>query len=381
MLDYFSLVYNFIYSSLFYLVFILVLPSLNIILILFLPLLILIAFYTLAERKVMASIQRRQGPHVVGFWGLLQPIADGVKLILKEFITPINVKQYNVLFVFAAIISFSLSLISWCVIPASSTNELWVDLELPLLLIFSLSSLSVYGVILAGWSSNSKYAVLGALRSAAQMISYEIAISFVLLSVGLVSGSLKIFNIVLVQFYTGWYVFALFPLFIIFYISILAETNRAPFDLPEAESELVSGYNIEYSSILFAMFFLGEYSSMLLMSSLVVLFFLGGWHFPFINIFFEIFNVDSSNIFGFYYFEIFIFFFKLVFVSFSLVWVRATFPRYRYDKLMNLGWKIFLPLTFAIFLFLIGSLLFFNGLPSSVNLFINQNYLYYYLNN
>ena len=242
-------------------------------------LLVAVAFYTLAERKVMASIQRRLGPNVVGPWGLLQPLADGLKLILKEIIIPKKANTF--LFIFSPYLTFVLSLLGWAVVPFGF-GTIIADINLSVLYLFAISSLGVYGIVLAGWASNSRYSFMGAIRSAAQMISYEIAMGFCILGVCLCSGSLNLTSIIVNQIYfTTWYALPLYPLFVVFFISILAETNRAPFDLPEAEAELVSGYNTEYSSITFALFFLGEYSNMLLMSALWTMLFLGGWDSPF----------------------------------------------------------------------------------------------------
>ena len=315
------------------------------ILIIVVPLLISVAYFTLAERKVIASIQRRRGPAVVGIWGLLQPLADGLKLLAKEIVVP---RRASIkVFIGSPLYTFLMSLMGWCVIPWSS-DVVFADPKLSALYVFAVSSLGVYGVLLAGWSSNSKYAFLGGLRSAAQMISYEVSLGFILVIVALFSGTYNLREIVFKQ-ETVWYCFPLFPLVIIFFVSMLAETNRAPFDLPEAEAELVSGYNTEYSSIIFAMFFLGEYSSMLLMAAIMVIFFFGGW-LPPVLLNFEIFE-------GFW------FFIKITIIAFSYVWVRATLPRYRYNQLMSIGWKIFLPITFGLLLLYAGILLCFDGLP------------------
>ena len=257
------------------------------------PLLVAIAYYTLAERKIMASIQRRKGPNVVGFWGLLQPLADGLKLVIKEIIIP---RRSNImLFIFAPILTFTLSLISWAVVPIGH-EILYVDVPLSILYVLAVSGLGVYGVIISGWASNSKYAFLGALRAAAQMISYEVSISLVVVQVVLVTGSLSLTNVILAQQESIYNIFLLFPIFIIFFISVLAETNRAPFDLAEAEAEIVAGYHIEYSSIVFAMFFLGEYCNMIIMSALVNIFFCGGWSFFFFRLLFVLlFNFFYKN--------------------------------------------------------------------------------------
>lgn len=311
------------------------------------PLLIGVAYLTLAERKVMASMQRRKGPNVVGTFGLLQPLADGLKLLVKEPVLPSNAN--SILFAMAPILTFLLSLLSWAVIPFGYGIVL-ADLNVGLLYTFAISSLGVYGIILAGWSSNSKYAFLGALRSAAQMVSYEVSIGLILITILLCAGSLNITEIVMAQSKI-WYGIPLFPLLILFFISALAETNRAPFDLPEAEAELVAGYNVEYSSMGFALFFLGEYANMILMSTLCSLLFLGGW-------------LPPLNIALFYWipggFWLGI---KICFFLFLFIWVRAAFPRYRYDQLMRLGWKVFLPLSLAAVLFVAGILVAFNALP------------------
>ena len=242
------------------------------ILIIVVPLLVAVAYFTLAERKVIASMQRRRGPNVVGMWGLLQPLADGLKLLIKETIFPSN--SNVIIFILAPVITFLLSLLGWAVIPFGETMVL-SDLNVGLLYIFAVSSLGVYGILTSGWASNSKYAFLGALRSAAQMVSYEVSIGLIIISVLLCAGSLNLSKIVLAQ-EDIWYVIPLFPVFLLFFISALAETNRAPFDLPEAEAELVAGYNVEYSSIGFALFFLGEYGNMLLICRITTIIFLGG---------------------------------------------------------------------------------------------------------
>ena len=308
------------------------------------PLLISIAFVTLVERKVMGSIHRRQGPNIVGIFGLLQPFADGLKLLLKQTIIPSSVNV--VLFILAPMITFILSLITWAIIPFDKGIVL-ADINVGMLYLFAVSSLGVYGIIIAGWASNSKYPFLGALRSAAQMVSYEISIGLILLTILMCVGSLNLTDIVLAQTKT-WFIVPLFPSFIMFFVSALAETNRAPFDLPEAEAELVAGYNVEYSAMTFALFFLGEYGHIILMSSMTALLFLGGW--------LPLFDVPVLNwIPGSLWFGL-----KTTLIVFVFIWVRASFPRYRYDQLMRLGWKIFLPLSLGWF-FVVGSIvIFFN---------------------
>ena len=293
------------------------------------PLLISIAYLTFFERKVIGSMQLRKGPNVVGPFGLLQPIADGLKLLSKETIFPDDSNKF--LFILSPIITFVLALIAWAVIPIDYKVVL-ADINVGIMYIFAVSSLGVYGIIVAGWSSNSRYAFLGSLRSAAQMISYEVSIGLIIISILLTAGSLNLSTIVLSQ-EKVWYIIPHFPMFVIFFISTLAETNRAPFDLPEAESELVAGYNVEYSSMSFGLFFLGEYGNMILMSSMSTILFLGGWLPPVQN---EFLNLVP----GFIWFLA-----KVAFLLFIFLWVRATLPRYRYDQLMSLGWKLFLPLS------------------------------------
>lgn len=313
---------------------------------LILPLLIAVAYFTLIERQILAAIQRRQGPNIVGFYGLLQPLSDGLKLLLKETILP---KSSNVIiFVLAPIFTFALSLIGWAVIPFGSGFAL-ADINIGLLYVFAVSSLAVHSVIMAGWSSNSKYAFLGALRSAAQMISYEIALGTTIVSVILLSGTLNFTDIVEAQANT-WYCVSLFPMFIIFFICTLAETNRHPFDLPEAEAELVSGYNVEYSAMGFALFFLAEYSNIILMCTLTTILFMGGWY-SLIDMY--IFNLIP----GVVWFSLKTLFFIILFII-----VRGTLPRYRYDQLMRLGWKIFLPISLAFVLILASLMISFNFL-------------------
>jgi NADH-quinone oxidoreductase subunit H len=309
------------------------------------PILISVAYLTLAERKVMGAMQQRNGPNVVGFFGLLQPLADGLKLLLKETVIPTNANTFS--FVFAPILTLFLSLFGWSVIPFSLSGW-FVDIDLGLLFVFAVSSLGVYGIILSGWASNSRYAFFGALRSAAQMVSYEVSIGLTLVSVLICVGSLNFVQIVSFQAFT-FFVIPFFPLFLMFLVSILAETNRAPFDLPEAESELVSGYNVEYAAMGFALFFLAEYSSMILMSALTVVVFLGGW-------------VSISALFTNALISPVVFGLKISLILFFYIWVRASFPRYRIDQLMRLCWKIFLPLALGFVLLIVGLLFAFNGL-------------------
>ncbi len=293
------------------------------------PLLGAVAYLTLAERKVIARMQLRKGPNVVGPFGLLQPLADGLKLIVKEVVIPTHASP--MVFLLAPMLTFALALLGWAVIPLADG---WViaDVNVGVLYLFAISSLGVYGIIMAGWASNSKYAFLGAIRSAAQMVSYEVSIGFVLVTVLLMVGSLNLSDIVRAQS-EGWFVLnpLLVPMFILFYISILAETNRLPFDLPEAEAELVAGYNVEYSSMAFALFFLGEYANMILMCGMATILFLGGWLPPL-----EMLAFIPGPIW---------FALKVALLLFGFLWIRATLPRYRYDQLMRLGWKVFLPLS------------------------------------
>jgi len=316
--------------------------------------LLCVAYLTLLERKVIGAMHLRKGPNVVGPFGLLQPMADGLKLFLKETVIPTGANP--VVFVVAPMITFILALIAWAVIPF---DEGWVlaDINVGILYLFAISSLGVYGIIMAGWASNSKYAFLGALRSAAQMVSYEVSMGFVIITVLLCVGSLNLSEIVLAQQGSfgmfNWFVFPLLPMAVIFFISTLAETNRHPFDLPEAEAELVAGYNVEYSAMTFALFFLGEYANMILMSAMTTILFLGGWLPPF-----DIapFNWIPGPIW---------FFLKIVFCLFVFLWVRATFPRYRYDQLMRLGWKVFLPISLAAVAVVSGVLVAFDWLPNA----------------
>lgn len=319
------------------------------------PLLIVVAFFTLAERKAMASIQRRKGPNVVGIWGFLQPFADGLKLVIKEIIVPTKANKF--LFVFGPFLTLFLSFIGWLAVPFDIYSRIF-DLNNSLLYVLVISSLGVYGILLSGWSSNSKYALMGALRSVSQMISYEVSISLIILPIILLGNSLNLNTIIYMQKETIWFIFPLFPISIIFFISILAETNRAPFDLPEAEAELVAGYNVEYSAILFAAFFLGEYANILLMSSLFVIFFLGGGHI-FLTKWF-IFNNIHILLSTFAW--VLVFAFKTIFVTFLFIFVRANLPRFRFDQLMYIGWKIFLPITLSFIFFFAGFLFSINGL-------------------
>lgn len=302
-------------------------------LLIILPLLISVAYLTLWERKIMAAMQRRRGPNVVGFCGLLQPLADGLKLFSKETILPERADM--VVFFIAPILTFGLSISSWLVLNFSLTHVV-NDFNYSILFLFAISSLGVYGIITSGWSSNSKYAFLGALRSAAQMVSYEVSIGLILLIVFIITGSLNLRFVIFSQ-HTVFFLFGLLPASILFFISSIAETNRPPFDLPEAEAELVSGYNVEYSAMGFALFFLGEYANIILMACLTVsLFFGGGW------------SVVSSG------YSVIWFVLKVLLVIFVYVWIRASFPRYRYDQLMMLGWKVFLPISMAFVVFVAG---------------------------
>jgi len=297
-----------------------------------------IAFFTIAERKLLASIQRRKGPNITGFWGILQAFADGLKLLLKEVIIPVRANW--ILFLAAPSLTLIIGLFIWVFIPFSDLNYL-TNFDYSLLWVYAISSLGVYGIIGAGWASNSKYAFLGGLRSAAQLISYEISIALLLLPVAACANSFNLIEIVTKQASSIWYCIPLFPVFIIFFISVLAETNRAPFDLPEAEAEIVAGYNVEYASMTFAMFFLAEYSNMLWLSVITSLCFLGGWLSP-------ISLMPDSPMW---------LFLKSLLIAFLIIKVRANYPRYRYDQLMNLGWKVFLPFAIGYFMFIISILI------------------------
>jgi NADH-quinone oxidoreductase subunit H len=315
-----------------------------------LPVLISVAFLVYAERKVLALIQLRRGPNIVGPFGVLQSFADALKLLTKENIVPAN--SNKVVFLLAPIITMVLSLAGWAVIPFAP-NWVIADINVGIMYLFAVSSLGVYGVIMAGWASNSQYPFLGALRSAAQMVSYEVSIGFVIITVLLCVGSLNLSKIVEAQ-QTVWFAIPLLPMFVVFFISALAETNRLPFDLPEDESTLVAGFFTEYSSASFVLFFLGEYASMILMSSMTVILFMGGWLPPF-----DIFPLNVIP--GVVWFTL-----KVIFILFLFIWVRGTFPRYRYDQLMRLGWKIFLPLSLLWVVLTAGFLMIFDMVPNSL---------------
>jgi NADH-quinone oxidoreductase subunit H len=317
------------------------------ILLLVVPLLIAVAYLTLAERRVIGFMQLRKGPNVVGPFGMFQPFADALKLMAKETILPAGADK--IVFMIAPILTFVLAIVAWAVIPFDAGLVL-ADINVGILYLFAISSLGVYGVIMAGWASNSKYAFLGALRSAAQMVSYEVSMGLVIITVLLCVGSLNLSDIIEAQ--RGmWFAIPLFPMFIVFFISTLAETNRAPFDLPEGESELVAGYFVEYSSMSFALFFLGEYANMILMSAMTALLFLGGWLPPFD---FAPFTWIPGPIW---------FILKIVALLFVFLWVRATTPRYRYDQLMRLGWKVFLPFSLIWVVLTAGFLIATDNLP------------------
>nr|YP_010889997.1 NADH dehydrogenase subunit 1 [Bargmannia elongata]WJJ69984.1 NADH dehydrogenase subunit 1 [Bargmannia elongata] len=308
------------------------------------PVLISVAYLTLAERKILGYTQTRKGPNVVGIYGLLQPLADGVKLFSKEIIIPNHVSI--LLYFFAPIFALTLSLIVWAVLPFGK-NIILSNINLSLLVIFALSSISVYAILISGWSSNSKYAFLGALRAAAQMISYEVCLGLIIINVILCSGSFNLNSLLISQNHSIWFIIPLLPAGFMFFISCLAETNRAPFDLTEGESELVSGYNVEYSSMSFALFFLAEYSHIIFMSFLFAFIFLGGWNFL----------IFDYNI---------IFFLKATFLTFCFIWVRTSFPRLRYDQLMHLLWKTYLPLSLGLIIISNSLLWCLNGLPIKI---------------
>ncbi len=309
--------------------------------------LVVMAYYTYAERKVLGAMQRRQGPMTVGPFGLLQPLADGLKLLSKETIIPSQASK--VVFLIAPMLTFTLALVAWAVIPVDAGIVL-ADINVGMLYLFAISSMGVYGIIMAGWASNSKYAFLGGMRSASQMVSYEVSMGLVIVTVILCTGSLNLTDIVMAP-RPVWVQVMLFPMLIVFLISILAECNRAPFDLPEGESEITGGFMVEYSAMTFALFFLGEYTNMILMSAMTTILFLGGWLPPF--------GIEALAVVpGFIWFIL-----KTFLIMFFFLWSRATFPRYRYDQLMRLGWKIFLPFTLIWVLVVSGSLIYFDALP------------------
>jgi NADH-quinone oxidoreductase subunit H len=311
------------------------------------PVLITVAYITYAERKVMGAMQLRQGPNMVGPFGLLQPMADGLKLMMKEQVLPTGANR--VIFLGAPMLTFLLALVAWAVIPFDYGMVL-ADINVGILYLFAISSLGVYGIIMSGWASNSRYAFLGGLRSAAQMVSYEVSIGFVIISVLVCVGSLNITDVVRAQ-ERVWFVVPLFPMAVIFFISALAETNRSPFDLPEGESELVAGFMVEYGSAPFALFFLGEYANMILMSAMTSILFFGGWLPP---LAIEPFTLVPGPIW---------LALKIAFFLFVYIWVRATMPRYRYDQLMRLGWKVFLPISLGWVVLTAGVLEVFGWVP------------------
>jgi NADH-quinone oxidoreductase subunit H len=320
------------------------------ILLIVLPLLIAVAMSVYFDRKIWAAMQMRRGPNVVGPWGLLQSFADGLKLFIKETIIPSGANKG--VFLIAPMITFTLALVAWAVIPFDDKLVL-ANINVGVLYLLAISSLGVYGIIMSGWASNSRYAFLGSLRSAAQMVSYEVSIGFVIVTVLLCVGSLNLSDIVMAQkgLVLGFVATPLFPMFIVFFISALAETNRPPFDLPEAEAELVAGYQVEYSSMAFALFFLGEYGNIILMCAMTSILFFGGWLPP----------VDWAPL---YFIPGWIWFFaKICFFFFVFAWVKASVPRYRYDQLMRLGWKVFLPLSLFWVVLTAGGLLYLGWLP------------------
>jgi len=318
------------------------------ILFLLVPVLVSVAMIVWLDRRVWAFVQKRQGPNVVGPFGLLQSLADALKYIFKEIIIPAS--SNKIIFILAPIITMTLALIAWAVIPFSE-NQVLANINVGILYIFAVSSLGVYGIIMGGWASNSKYPFLGAIRSAAQMVSYEVSIGIIIINVLLCVGSLNLNDIVIAQ-QNMWFIIPLFPMFVIFFISALAETNRPPFDLPEAEAELVAGYQTEYSGMMYAMFWLGEYANILLMCALGSILFLGGWLSPI-----ELYPFNLIPGAAWLVFKI-----LLLFILFALV--KAIVPRYRYDQLMRLGWKIFLPLSLTYVVLTASYLFYFNLLPT-----------------
>ncbi len=319
------------------------------ILFLLIPVLVAVAMIVWLDRRVWAFVQKRQGPNVVGPFGLLQSLADALKYIFKEVIIPAS--SNKIIFILAPIITMTLALIAWAVIPFGE-NQVLANINVGILYIFAVSSLGVYGIIMGGWASNSKYPFLGSIRSAAQMVSYEVSIGIIIINVLLCTGSLNLNDIVIAQ-QKIWFVIPLFPMFVIFFISALAETNRPPFDLPEAEAELVAGYQTEYSGMMYAMFWLGEYANILLMCALGSILFLGGWLSP-IDLY--PFNLIPSA---------FWLIFKILFLFILFALVKAIVPRYRYDQLMRLGWKIFLPLSLTYVVLTASYLFYFNLLPTN----------------
>ena len=318
------------------------------ILFLLVPVLVSVAMIVWLDRRVWAFVQKRQGPNVVGPFGLLQSLADALKYIFKEIIIPAS--SNKIIFILAPIITMTLALIAWAVIPFGA-DQVLADINVGILYIFAVSSLGVYGIIMGGWASNSKYPFLGAIRSAAQMVSYEVSIGIIIINVLLCVGSLNLNDIVIAQ-ENMWFIIPLFPMFVIFFISALAETNRPPFDLPEAEAELVAGYQTEYSGMMYAMFWLGEYANILLMCALGSILFLGGWLSP-IDLY--PFNLIPGAIW---------LIFKILFLFILFALVKAIVPRYRYDQLMRLGWKIFLPLSLTYVVLTASYLFYFNLLPT-----------------
>jgi NADH-quinone oxidoreductase subunit H len=321
------------------------------------PLILTVAYFTYAERKVIGFIQHRLGPTRVGWHGLLQPFADVIKMLLKEIIVPSSSSRF--LFLLAPVVSLVTAFGVWAVVPFSDDFVI-ADIDAGLLYVLALTSLGVYGVIIAGWASNSKYAFLGAMRSAAQIVAYEIAMGFALVGVLMAGGSLRLGDIVLAQQGTSvlsWFILPLFPLFLVYFISGLAETNRAPFDVAEGESEIVAGFHVEYGGIAFGLFFLAEYANMILITALTVVFFVGGWLSPFAGT-----GLDGTWLAepGFHWLAL-----KMLFFMFCFLWVRATFPRYRYDQIMRLGWKVFLPIT-IVWIFVEGVLVFLEVGPWAV---------------